>query len=192
MSSSSLPVSGSASSPRFRALPTEYQGITFRSRLEARWAVFFDSIGVTWCYEDEGYELSDGTFYLPDFYIPRWDCNIEIKSTAQPDEKVKCAVLCECLQRKVLLVEGFTDYQKYHVTRFSPGPGPDYCPANCRFGIDRKDESAYYLVGEECACHLDIPIIESDKYPLTDEWARAIMEAYAKACHFWTDYRSNR
>ena len=31
-----------------KAIQTEYNGIKFRSRLEARWAVFFDAVGVTW------------------------------------------------------------------------------------------------------------------------------------------------
>ena len=52
-----------------KAIPTFYHGIKFRSRLEARWAAFFDACGVEWAYEVEGYELDDGTRYLPDFRI---------------------------------------------------------------------------------------------------------------------------
>jgi len=33
------------------AIPTEYAGCTFRSRLEARWAVFFDAMRIEWQYE---------------------------------------------------------------------------------------------------------------------------------------------
>ena len=33
--------------------PTKYAGILFRSRLEARWAVFFDALGISWEYEPE-------------------------------------------------------------------------------------------------------------------------------------------
>lgn len=50
-------------------IQTRYAGILFRSRLEARWAVFFDAIGMTWEYEMEGYNL-DGIRYLPDFWLP--------------------------------------------------------------------------------------------------------------------------
>jgi len=53
-----------------KAKETIYKGYRFRSRLEARWAVFFDAIGAPWEYEPEGFELSDGTCYLPDFYLP--------------------------------------------------------------------------------------------------------------------------
>ena len=41
-----------------KAIETEYKGYRFRSRLEARWAVFFDACGVKWEYEPEGYVLS--------------------------------------------------------------------------------------------------------------------------------------
>ena len=51
----------------------------FRSRLEARWAVFFDAMGIEWEYEPEGIVLSDGTNYLPDFYLPHFHCYFEVK-----------------------------------------------------------------------------------------------------------------
>lgn len=50
------------------AIETRYGGARFRSRLEARWAVFFDHMGIVWEYEPEGYETPDGR-YLPDFRI---------------------------------------------------------------------------------------------------------------------------
>lgn len=52
-----------------KPIETEYKGYKFRSRLEARWAVFFDAIGVKWQYEVEGFSLSDGRYYLPDFRV---------------------------------------------------------------------------------------------------------------------------
>lgn len=52
-----------------KAINTEYKGYRFRSRLEARWAVFFDACGVEWEYEPEGYDLGDGIYYLPDFLL---------------------------------------------------------------------------------------------------------------------------
>lgn len=50
------------------AIPTRYVGYRFRSRLEARWAVFLDQMGAEWLYEPEGYQLPSGP-YLPDFLI---------------------------------------------------------------------------------------------------------------------------
>ena len=52
-----------------KAIETCYNGYRFRSRLEARWAVFFDALGVKYEYEPEGFELDDGTWYLPDFRV---------------------------------------------------------------------------------------------------------------------------
>ncbi len=52
-----------------KAIQTEYKGYLFRSRLEARWAVFLDACGADWEYEPEGYDLGDGLYYLPDFLI---------------------------------------------------------------------------------------------------------------------------
>ena len=48
---------------------TKYKGYRFRSRLEAKWAVFFDACGVKWEYEPEGYDLGDELSYLPDFLL---------------------------------------------------------------------------------------------------------------------------
>lgn len=41
-----------------------YRGIRFRSRLEARWAAFFDSMGWTWAYEP-----IDLDSWIPDFEV---------------------------------------------------------------------------------------------------------------------------
>lgn len=52
-----------------KPIETTFKGYRFRSRLEARWAVFFDVIGVKWQYEVEGFKLSNGEYYLPDFKV---------------------------------------------------------------------------------------------------------------------------
>lgn len=53
-----------------KPIPTRYRGVTFRSRLEASYAKHFDDRQLPWMYEPEGFELSDGTRYLPDFWLP--------------------------------------------------------------------------------------------------------------------------
>lgn len=67
--------------PRIRAIETRYAGCRFRSRTEARWAVFFDALGVAWEYEREGYELPSGR-YLPDFWLPQAESFFEVKGAA--------------------------------------------------------------------------------------------------------------
>jgi hypothetical protein len=51
-------------------IQTIYKGWRLRSRTEARWAVFFDALGIRWEYEPEGFQFADGTRYLPDFWLP--------------------------------------------------------------------------------------------------------------------------
>jgi hypothetical protein len=60
-------------------IQTHYKGYYFRSRLEARWAVYFDVIGLKWLYEHEGYKISTGHYYLPDFFLPDYNIYYEIK-----------------------------------------------------------------------------------------------------------------
>ena len=46
----------------FQAIPTTYAGVRFRSRLEARWAAFFDLCRWRW-----SYETFDLPGWIPDF-----------------------------------------------------------------------------------------------------------------------------
>lgn len=73
------------------ALETEYRGVRYRSRLEARWAVFFDALGIRHEYEPQGYRTSWGN-YLPDFWLPAFACFAEVKPIAFTREQLgKCA-----------------------------------------------------------------------------------------------------
>lgn len=74
-------------------IPTKYKGITFRSRIEAIWAVFFDTLKWDWRYEDQYYSLPSGN-YLPDFYFPDILSHGEVKpSDFTPTERLKCTEL---------------------------------------------------------------------------------------------------
>jgi hypothetical protein len=65
-----------------KAIETVYAGHRFRSRLEARWAVFFDHAGLEWQYEPQGYEVgAERRRYLPDFYLPQTETWVEVKPT---------------------------------------------------------------------------------------------------------------
>ncbi len=73
---------------RIKAIDTSYKGYLFRSRLEARYAVLFDRLGINWVHEPEGYEIKGiGKRYLPDFLLRESkvlpvDLWVEIKPTA--------------------------------------------------------------------------------------------------------------
>lgn len=73
-------------------IETAYRGYRFRSRLEARWAVFFDEIGVNWRYEVEGY-VTDAGPYLPDFILQiegRPPIYFEVKGASGEDVSYVC------------------------------------------------------------------------------------------------------
>ncbi len=90
-----------------KAIETRYRGYRFRSRLEARWAVFFDALGIEWQYEPEGFELADGTRYLPDFWLPKQRTWVEIKGQKPTDdERMKCYLLADGAKCPVFLVSG--------------------------------------------------------------------------------------
>lgn len=64
------------------AKPTRYKDTLFRSRLEARWAVFFDALSIEWQCEPEYDNVEFRGFripYKPDFYLPGRDLWIEVK-----------------------------------------------------------------------------------------------------------------
>lgn len=99
-----------------QAIPTKYKHTTFRSRLEARWAVFFDELEIKWNYEKEGF-LLDGLPYLPDFDLPTFQggCYVEVKPiefTEEENEKANRLVIAS--QRplwKAIDIPSFTDYE---------------------------------------------------------------------------------
>jgi len=58
----------SSTAPAITPIETNYKGYRFRSRLEARWAVFFEKRGLRWEYEPEGFKF-EAISYLPDFRV---------------------------------------------------------------------------------------------------------------------------
>ena len=87
-----------------QAIETEYQDYKFRSRLEARWAVFMSELGVPYEYEKEGYDLEDYGWYLPDFWLPTMDSWLEIKGAfPSAEEQAKCEKLAIGTRKTVYL-----------------------------------------------------------------------------------------
>ena len=74
---------------RIPAIPTEYRGITFRSKLEAKYAKAFDILQMPWVYEEINYQFDDGTMYAPDFYFPDSKQFFEVKGLMTPGDKHK-------------------------------------------------------------------------------------------------------
>lgn len=89
-----------------KAIETTYKGHRFRSRLEARWAVFFDAMGIAWQYEAQGYELddrlqvlgiTDAIYYLPDFWLPEFNLYAEVKGSLTDHELARTLTLTAAL-----------------------------------------------------------------------------------------------
>ncbi len=113
-----------------------YNDTCFDSLTEARWATYFDSVGIPYIYEPETFEMlvegpklkkSDYQFpselklYTPDFFLPDQDVYLEIKrgnawdGTAQKLGKVALA-----LGKPGLLIDGRPGNFAMYI--FSPNP----------------------------------------------------------------------
>ena len=141
-----------------KAIPTEYNGYVFRSRTEAHWAVFFDALSIQYEYEPEGYKSSDGTKYLPDFYLPEINDGvfIEVKGLMDNDDYHKIETFWEEGERPLYILGSLPkqadldDYDPYgyveryeHCFEYAGGDrGWDWpylfcvCPACGRIGIE--------------------------------------------------------
>ncbi len=107
-----------------KAIQTVYKGYKFRSRLEARWAVFFDALGIEWDYEVEGFVLPNGTYYLPDFLLSVFNGGmyVEVKpGKLTEEEREKCYQLCLGKKMAVWLAVGRPDYRCYEVLYWNNG-----------------------------------------------------------------------
>ena len=82
-----------------KAIKTKYKSNWFRSRLEAKWAKYFDVLGIEYVYEPEGFSFENET-YLPDFLI-MGNTYIEVK----PKEPTKEYI--DKLKRFVKSIDGF-------------------------------------------------------------------------------------
>ena len=89
-----------------QVLPTFYNGYSFRSRLEARWAVFFDCLKIKFEYEPEGFVFSDGEKYLPDFYLPTFNGGMYVEVKPEGGNFSKAEKFARESKREIWLAEG--------------------------------------------------------------------------------------
>lgn len=118
-----------------KAIETRYKGYRFRSRLEARWAVFFDALGIQWEYEKEGFDLGKHGWYLPDFWLPSLNCWVEIKGADADLEEIRKCTILAAEHRAVVLFCGLPGEDSF---------GRCYC-------FDLSDSSSGFIdEGWEC------------------------------------------
>ena len=108
------------------SIPTEYKGITFRSKLEADWARFLDKTGIRWSYEPKGkyvrhiYRPGEEFFVLCDFWLPEARQLLEIKGAWNAAERTKFAMFAAAVE--VELFVGGPDGRLGFVAPNNPGP----------------------------------------------------------------------
>lgn len=128
-----------------KAIETEYKGYKFRSRLEARWAVFFDAANIQYDYELEGYEIGNGEWYLPDFYLPKFQIFVEIKPKGMTKEQ-RAEAIEKC--RKFRTVSGkaiFITYGDPATDGWGVFFGWDSCDSS---GGEYEENARFLSVGE--------------------------------------------
>lgn len=81
-----------------------YKGIEFRSKLESKTAQALDNIGIAWEYEPDGYKLSNGMWYRPDFWLPKAKQYIECKGVMSAKDSAKIVGLVEDTDSPVLVL----------------------------------------------------------------------------------------
>lgn len=103
-----------------KAIETIYNGYRFRSRLEARWAVFFDTLGIEYQYEPEGFDLGDSIWYLPDFWLPQVKMWAEVKwRPLDNQETEKAQRLARLSKFPVLMLIGSPENKPYDAWEWS-------------------------------------------------------------------------
>jgi hypothetical protein len=89
---------------------TIYKSYKFASRLEARWACFWDLQGVPWVYEGEALDL-DGLVYIPDYWLPTVKVWHEVKGELITDA-IGVKVLEKC--KRLAILSGYPVVLAFH------------------------------------------------------------------------------
>ena len=118
-----------------KAKMTDYKGVYFRSRLEARWCQFFEYLGVSFEYEPEAKQTSLGQ-YVPDFYFKSLRTWVEIKGKRATKEEIKkIKDVCIKTNKSGLIISGYPD-------AYPNGVEPHLANSSCYF-ISRKGNELF-------------------------------------------------
>lgn len=141
-----------------KSIDTKYKGYNFRSRLEARWAVYFDYLKLKWEYEKEGFEFIVNTKkghkivrYLPDFWLPELEMWAEVKPIVfDIDEMEKVELLVKEMGFPVLKLIGVPARETY----FAIEKGDNNSFFECEYCLSNyhnypKEEGRFYGMPSE-------------------------------------------
>jgi hypothetical protein len=148
------------------AKKTVYKGHRFASRLEARFACFFDLMGVPWEYEKEAYDL-DSLTYIPDFWLSTNRMWHEAKGELITDA-IGLKVMEKCKRLAILsgypVVLAFNDPLAMKCVTFGVQGGMyadshySLCPHCGAFGIHVRNEAGPRFICPKKAEHADKPL----------------------------------
>jgi len=129
-----------------------YNGIEFRSKLESKTAQALDNIGIPYVYEPDGYKLSNGLWYRPDFWLPNVQQFIECKGVMSSTDSAKIVGLVEDTNHPVLVIS----YDKaMFVTRFWNNPENNVTAYDKYIALGKCaicDEKFFYNGADTYAC----------------------------------------
>ena len=162
-----------------KPIETDYKGYKFRSRLEAKWAVFFDKIRIPWQYEPDGYDLGDLGWYLPDFYLPWFKAFIEIKPdnldlisiTKAKDKLIRLFESVDCV---TMLCIGDPANDKMSIfcndVNDSSGGGPNEWEVKFLEGVKIWDENGSWETTKHYICIAVGPEVDRERGFYTSRW----------------------
>lgn len=139
-----------------KAIETVYKGYRFRSRLEARWAVFFDALDIKYEYEPQGFDLGECGRYLPDFWLPTFGGGMFCEVKPVGGDLSKARDFCYVTHHPIWLCEGPPTFALYFVLEWrADTPNPSYVFASCGMPNtnEARGEDRMYVM----PCELDCP-----------------------------------
>jgi hypothetical protein len=182
-----------------KAIPTVYKDTYFRSRLEARWSVFFDALEIGWDYEPEHFKVGH-YHYLPDFRLEGIDAWIEIKPAEKQLSAEEIGKIIafgrEVAYIRVMAGSPWADSFKKEYTVFLPrvkraSVQKDYRELTNRDYLLVQEPHMYW--GECCACHRVSPINYSHEdhdhfHCQMQKEIGCLQECNARGCYEYCEY----
>lgn len=182
------------------AIQTWYKGIKFRSRLEARWAVLFDTIDAEWEYEPEGFKSSDGTCYLPDFVLHNvcyelTDLEREDVNRDMSREEEDGAILPPSLPKRDIYIEvkgnmkpeDFTKWGKFIEPQFSG----NFSDLDTTLWIHLNYKRPLYVVGKIPQNFTSIFFLEDIQEPIDVYYSDTFIRASSNVSNRAALFRGN-
>lgn len=180
-----------------QAIPTRYRDVLFRSRLEARWAVFFELAGIPWAHEPTGYRVGGLGPYLPDFHLSvtiggRKGVFVEVKANRERANMMLLETFGALGDDPILLLDGPPAPRPFPLFRKGGGPewaafgeglirhlalshGHGEADPGRRVFVDRQTEKA---INEAMACRFEHGRRPKDRDAMAAMWGDEIADRW--------------